>query len=229
VDAIRDVDPSHLVYTTVANPDLLDQYAPYVDVFSNDPYPLASGNTNTVAVANATARARAAVGPGRALWMVPQCFGYTKGPWVIPTPAQERSMTYQAIIEGANGLIWYTYDDIQFKVLDHPELWAMLKQLTSEIKALTPTLLEPAADGQRFAAGPDNCLRGVAIRLGRELTVLTAHTNEKDLGQQELGAAGLPATGKAEVMFEDRSVDVVAGKIRDAFAPYAVHVYRMQL
>ena len=91
VDAIRDVDPNHLVYTTVASPDLLDRYAPYVDVFSNDPYPLASGNTNTVAVANATARARAAAGPGRALWMVPQCFGYAKGPCVVPTPAQERS------------------------------------------------------------------------------------------------------------------------------------------
>lgn len=229
VDAIRDVDPNHLIYTTVANPDLLNQYAPYADVFSNDPYPLAGGNTNTVAVANATARARAAVGPGRALWMVPQCFGYAKGPWNIPTPTQERSMTYQALIEGANGLIWYAYDDIQFKVLDHPELWAMLKQLTREIKTLTPTLLEPACDGQRFAAGPDKSLRGVSIRLGNEVTVLTAHSNEKDLGQQELGVPGLPASGQAEVMFEDRSIDVVDGKIKDAFAPYAVHVYRMKL
>ena len=53
--------------------------------------------------------------------------------------------------------------------------------------------------------------------------------NEKDLGQQELGALGLPASGQAEVMFEDRSVDVVDGKIKDAFAPYAVHVYRIKL
>ena len=228
VDAIRDVDPNHLVYTTVANPDLLHQYAPYADVFSNDPYPLTSSNSNTVAVANATARARVAVGPGRALWMVPQCFGYAKGPWNIPTPAQERSMTYQALIEGANGLIWYAYDDIQFKVLDHPELWAMLKQLTREIKALTPTLLEPACAGQRFAAGPDNCLRGVSFQQGRELTILTAHTHEQDLGLQELDVPGLSATGQAEVMFEDRSVDVVKGKIKDTFAPYAVHVYRMK-
>jgi hypothetical protein len=229
VDAIRDVDPSHLVYTTVANPDLLERYAPYADVFSNDPYPLTGENTNTIAVANATARARAAVGPARALWMVPQCFGYTKGPWVIPTPAQERSMTYQAIIEGANGLIWYTYDDIQFKVLEHPELWAMLKQLTSEVTVLMPTLLDPASDGKRFADGPDGCLRGTAITLGSELTILAAHTNNKDLGQQELCVPGLPAAGKAEVLFEDRSVDVVAGKIRDLFAPYAVHVYRIKL
>jgi ligand-binding sensor domain-containing protein len=160
--------------------------------------------------------------------MVPQCFGYVKGSWNIPTPAQERSMTYQALIEGANGLVWYAYDDVQFKVLDHSELWGMMKQLTREIKILTPILLEPAGDGQRFAAGPDNCVRGVSIQLGRELTVLMAHTNEKDLGQQEVGAPALPATGKADVMFEDRSVDVVDGKIQDAFAPYAVHVYRLK-
>ena len=92
------------------------------------------------------------------------------------------------------------------------------------LEAFTPD----GRDGQRFVAGPDNCLRGVAIKLGRELTVLTAHTNEKDLGQQELDAPGLPAAGKAEVLFENRSVDVVAGKIRDAFAPHAVHVYRMK-
>jgi len=229
VDAIRDVDPNHLIYTTVANPALLSQYAPCTDVLSNDPYPLANGKIDTLAVASATARARAAVGPGRALWMVPQCFGYAKGPWQVPTPAQERSMTYQALIEGANGLIWYVYDDKQFKVLDHPDLWAMMQQLTAEVKALTPILFEPAQDGQRFATGPDDCLRGVSIKQDRELTILTAHTNEKDLGQQELAAPGLPATGRAEVLFENRTLNVGGGKIRDGFAPYAVHVYRVKL
>jgi hypothetical protein len=137
-------------------------------------------------------------------------------------------MTYQALIEGANELIWYAYDDVQFKVLDHPELWAMMHQLTREIKSLTPVLLEPAGDGQRFVAGPDHCLRGVSIMLDGELTVLVAHTHEKDLGQQAWSAPALPATGKADVLFEDRSVDVVDGKIQDAFAPYAVHVYRLK-
>ena len=145
-------------------------------------------------------------------------------------------MTYQALIEGANGLVWYVYDDFQFKVLDHPELWAMMQQLTVEIRTLTPILLEPAHDGRRFATGPDNCLRGVSIKQGgrtasvrRELTILAAHTNEKDLGQQELSAPGLPAAGKAEVLFENRTVNVGGGKIRDGFAPYAVHVYRVKL
>jgi hypothetical protein len=135
---------------------------------------------------------------------------------------------WQAFLQGG-GVVVATDASIQFKVLEHPELWAMLKQLTSEVTILMPTLLNPASDGKRFADGSDGCLRGTAITLGSELTILAAHTNNKDLGQQELCVPGLPAAGKAEVLFEDRSVDVVAGKIRDLFAPYAVHVYRIKL
>ncbi|MHB8995837.1 MAG: glycoside hydrolase 5 family protein [Armatimonadota bacterium] len=229
IDAVRDVDPNHLLYTTVANPDVLLQYAPYVDVFSNDPYPVAGGRIDTIAVANQTARAREAILQSRPLWMVPQCFGYEKGPWQVPTPAQERSMTYQALIEGANGLIWYVYDDKLFKVLEHPELWAMMKQLAAEIKTLTPILLEPAYDAKRFATGPDNCLRGACIKQGGDLYILTAHSSEKDLGQVELSPPGLPAKATVEVMFENRTVPVSGGKIKDQFGPYAVHVYRVKL
>jgi hypothetical protein len=229
VDAIRDVDPNHLLYTTVADPGVLLQYAPYVDVFSNDPYPIANRNTNTIAVATQTARAREAIHQSRPIWMVPQCFGYEKGPWQIPTPAQERSMSYQALIEGANGLIWYVYDDKLFNVLDHPELWTMMKQLTGEIRTLTPILLEPAYDAVRFATGPDNCVRAACIKQGGYLYILTAHTNDKDLGQIELTPPRLPAKATVEVMFENRTLQASNGKITDAFAPYAVHVYRVKL
>jgi hypothetical protein len=229
IDAVRDTDASHPLYTTIANPGVLLQYAPYVDVFSNDPYPISGGNKNTIAVANQTAQAREAVQRKRPLWMVPQCFGYPDGPWDVPTPAQERSMTYQALIEGANGLIWYVYDDKKFKVLDHPELWAMMKQLVAEIKTLTPVLLDPAYEAQRFQGGPEGCIRACAIKDGGNLTIMAAHTNEKDLGPQELAVPGLPAGAKAEVMFEQRSLDAAGGKITDAFGPYAVHVYRVKL
>jgi len=228
IDAIRDGDPNHLLYTTIANADVLSQFAPYVDVFSSDPYPLANNNTNTIQVANQTARAREAIHQSRPLWIVPQCFGYVKGPWQVPTPAQERSMTYQALIEGANGLIWYVYDDVLFKVVEHPELWAMMKQLTGEVKALTPILLEPAYGAKRFQTGPDNCLRASCIKQGGDLYIMTAHTNEKDLGAVALAPPGLPAKATVEVMFENRTLQATNGKLTDTFAPYAVHVYRVK-
>ncbi|MEN6401415.1 MAG: hypothetical protein ABFD94_05675, partial [Armatimonadia bacterium] len=149
VEALRDADWSRLIYTTVASPDALARYAPYADVFTNDPYPVTAKNTNTIAVARQTARAREAVAGAKPLWMVPQCFGYADGHWAVPTPAQERSMTYQTVIEGARGLVWYTFDDKSFMVLDHPELWAMMKQLVAELKTLTPVLLQPEGKVKR--------------------------------------------------------------------------------
>lgn len=228
IEAIRDADWGHVIYTTVANPEALIRYAPYADVFSNDPYPLAQQNINTMAVARQTERARDSVAGQKPLWMVPQCFGYVDGPWQVPTPAQERSMTYQTLIEGAQGLIWYTFDDTKFKVLEHPELWAMMKQLVSEIKTLTPVLLHPALDAKRFTAGPEACIRAAAIPQGKELTIMAAHTNDQDLGAQELTIPGLKGKLTAEVMFEGRSVQVQDGKLNDSFAPYAVHVYRVK-
>ncbi|MEN6544595.1 MAG: hypothetical protein ABFE07_00980 [Armatimonadia bacterium] len=224
VEALRDADWSRLIYTTVASPDALARYAPYADVFTNDPYPVTAKNTNTIAVARQTARARESVAGAKPLWMVPQCFGYADGHWAVPTPAQERSMTYQTVIEGARGLVWYTFDDKSFMVLDHPELWAMMKQLVTELKALTPVLLQPEGKVKRFTAGPEDVIRAAAIGD----TIMAAHTNDKDLGPQELTIPGLKGKAQAEVLFENRTVSLTDGKLTDNFAPYAVHVYRVK-
>ncbi len=62
-------------------------------------------------------------------------------------------MTYQALIHGANGLIYYTYQDGKFNVREHPELWAEMKKLVAEVTALSSVLLGPANDGAQFRAG----------------------------------------------------------------------------
>ncbi len=227
IDAVLDTDPGHPLYTTVADPALLRRYGPYADIFSNDPYPVRKPDSNTIAVAHQTALAREAVQQRRPVWIVPQCFGYPDGPWAVPTPAQERSMSYQALIEGANGLIWDTYDDVKFKLNEHPEVLAMMRQLTREIRALPPLLLDPDAPTTRFQAGPDGCLRACAIRDARSVTILAAHTNATDLGPMTLKAPGLPAQGTAEVLFEDRHVAIANGQLVDAFGAYGVHAYRV--
>jgi hypothetical protein len=62
-----------------------------------------------------------------------------------PTPAELRNMTYQSLIAGANGIVYYTYHDGAWHLPDHPALWAGVKQLAPEIKQLSPFLLH----GQR--------------------------------------------------------------------------------
>jgi hypothetical protein len=40
--------------------------------------------------------------------------------------------------------------------------------------------------------------------------------------------AGLPASAKAEVLGENRTLAVTGGKFDDAFEPYGVHLYRIK-
>ncbi|MEN6403345.1 MAG: hypothetical protein ABFD94_15505, partial [Armatimonadia bacterium] len=76
----------------------------------------------------------------------------------------------------------------------------------------------------RFTAGPEDVIRAAAIGD----TMMAAHTNDKDLGPQELTIPGLKGKAQAEVLFENRAVSLTDGKLTDNFAPYAVHVYRVK-
>ena len=226
IDVIKGIDPNRVTYTTLCIPDQYSTYAPVTEVFSLDPYPVHKGNHNLPSVGECVDLARDAVLQSKPLWVVPQCFGGYSA-WDVPSPAEERCMTYQALIHGANGLVYYTYNDGKFDVLEHPELWAEMKKLVAEVKALSPVLLGPANGGVRFRAGEDDMIHGLAARDGGSLYLITVNAEDEDAGQVELSVKGLPAHGTAEVLFEERSVDVVGGKISDNFGPCASHVYKV--
>jgi len=227
IDAIKDIDPNRVTYTTLCVPDQYTTYAPVTEVLSLDPYPVRKGPHFLSAVGECVDRARDAVEGRKALWVVPQCFGGYSA-WEVPSPAEERSMTYQALIHGANGLVYYTYNDGSFSVIDHPELWAEMKKLVAEVKALSPVLLGPANEGVQFLAGAEDVVHGLAARDGEDLYLITVNAEDKDAGRVELSVAGLPTKGQAEVLFEGRTVDVVEGMITDDYGPCASHVYRVR-
>jgi len=228
IDVIKGIDPNRVTYTTLCIPDQYRTYAPVTEVFSLDPYPVHQGNHNLSAVGECVDRARDAVQQEKPLWVVPQCFGGYSS-WDVPSPAEERSMTYQALIHGANGLVYYVYQDGLFDVLQHPELWAEMKTLVAEVKALSPVLLGAAYGGVRFRAGRNGMVHGLAARDGGSLYLITVNAEDEEAGRVELSVKGLPASGEAEVLFEGRSVGVVDGKIRDSYGPCASHTYKVQV
>ena len=138
-------------------------------------------------------------------------------------------MTYQALVHGANGLVYYTYNDGGFSVREHHELWAEMKRLVAEVNALNSVLLGPADEGVRFLAGPRDMVHALAVRDGQDLYLITVNAEDADAGRVELSVAGLPPRGSAEVLFEGRSVDVADGTIMDDYGPCASHVYRVNL
>lgn len=59
-----------------------------------------------------------------------------------PTAEEVRNITYQALINGVDGILYYTYLDEIWNLEEHPEIWAELTRLASEVRLLTPAIIE---------------------------------------------------------------------------------------
>jgi len=150
---------------------------------------------------------------------------------VRPTFYQQRYMTYQAIICGAKGLAWFG-SNLALSAEDAPYGWNwtywvdVMKPLLEEIKAgseLNRVITAPSHDLMLGVAGA-----GDVEYLARELdgrVYLLASKRESPTATVTF--ANLPASGKAEALFENRTIDIVNGTLTDSFAPNAVHVYRL--
>jgi hypothetical protein len=96
-----------------------------------------------------------AVKGSRPLWMVIQYFPLTgAGGW--PAYGELKTMSWMAIIEGARGLLYWSYGEKGLAWVKDPktreEKWAELVKLTKEIRALEPVLLAPDADVARSSS-----------------------------------------------------------------------------
>lgn len=89
---------------------------------------------------------RLAAGPDRPVLAVVQAFDWSVFPELLPVPGprrpptlqEMRAMTYLALLEGMNGLLFYSFDDSRWRIREHPETWEALKRVVSEIRAREP-------------------------------------------------------------------------------------------
>lgn len=58
-----------------------------------------------------------------------------------PTPAELRNMTYQAVVAGVKGVVYYSYRSGGNRVTDDGPLWQETRNLAAEMRVLSPTLL----------------------------------------------------------------------------------------
>jgi len=121
-----------------------------LDVMGLDPYPIVkpAGQNDLAMVGEWTRLGQDAVKRSRPVWMVLQYFPLTAaGGW--PTEAELRAMSWMAIIEGARGLLYWSFGEKGLAWVKDPrqreQRWAELVRVTKEIKALEPVLLAPDA------------------------------------------------------------------------------------
>lgn len=173
-----------------------------------------------------------------ALWPIIQYFkGYAS--WErFPTAAELRAMSYASLIHGANGITWYTYrstpKDGNFGVTASPEHWDNICKLATEIKLLTPILIERDAEKQfvpRIVSGPTkNTLGGASITArtknhAGKIYLFSVNSTTKNV-RAEFSAPGI-VSGKDYLT--NTTVSISKGRFSEEFAPYEVKIFELNL
>jgi hypothetical protein len=121
-----------------------------LDVMGLDPYPILkpAGRNHLAMVGEWTRLGQEAVKRSRPVWMVLQYFPLTAaGGW--PSESDLRAMSWMAIIDGARGLLYWSFGEKGLAWVKDPrereQKWAELVRVIKEIKALEPVLLAPDA------------------------------------------------------------------------------------
>jgi hypothetical protein len=197
-----------------------------VDVLGLDPYPIVKprGQNDLAMVGEWTRLGQEAVKSSRPVWMVIQYFPLTSaGGW--PSYDDLKAMSWMAIIEGARGLVYWSYGEKGLAWVKDPktreERWTELVRITKDIEALESVLLAPDADVARPSSPT---VRALGKRMPDGARYLFAYNST---GKPATIAWTLvePATGivdldaKAGVPTEKRD------RFEATFAPYEVKRY----
>ena len=162
-DLMERLDPGHPGWVVLYQYTQIADYMPSFDVIGTDPYPIPRAAAMASTWTRATRKGTMGLKP---LWQVPQAFdwaAYKKTPEEkkknrAPTEAELRSMCWQCIACGANGLVMYSWFDLWKEPNGVPfaQRWAEVCRVGQEIKEQIPVLL---------AAGPAPSVSGAPEEL----------------------------------------------------------------
>jgi hypothetical protein len=246
---IHELDANHPVWITQAprgTVESLKRYDPFYDVGAIDIYPVSyppGVHTDLpnkgLSMTGDYAKMMADVTGGRKpFWMVLQvCFsGVTKPGKTLrfPTFPEQRYMSYQSIIEGARGLLYFGGNvEACWNDADRALGWnwtfynRVLKPLLDELSPegpLYPALIAPDSKMSVRVSGAKD-LEFRVRESGNQLFLIAA---KREGETAEVTFSGLPEDVKSGTLLyeEPRKVIAKSGKFADWFGPNEVHVYR---
>jgi len=223
---VLELDSQHKVAIVVHMREFYTDYAATTDIFMTDVYPIRSTQFSSVAPVGWGVRdALAATGGTKPVWAVIQAF---RG-WVwprLPTPKELRAMTYLAIVQGASGVFFYSYDTGgEFDDMkDQPDFWQAVKDVGAEMSQLMPCLVRPPAGLASMALSPRGAEICCTTRTDGQNSYLIAVNAGPEPASARFRLAARSRT--AEVLFEGRRVEAQDGVLHDRFEGFAAHIYR---
>ena len=160
-DLLEKLDPGHPGWVVLYQYTQIRDYLPTFDVIGTDPYPIPTKPAATAT--HCTHLTRYGTLGCKPLWQVPQAFNWAaykktpeeKAKHRAPTEAELRSMCWQCIANGSNGLVLYSFFDLEKEPNGETfaSRWAECRRVGAEIRAQIPVLLSVEGAG-RGLVGP---------------------------------------------------------------------------
>jgi hypothetical protein len=220
---IREHDPWHPVTIVFMAPFLsAKNYSNALDIVMADPYPVP--DMPVTLAGNVAGQLSAEFIGKKPVWIVPQAFG--GGEWWGREPSLQemRTMTYQAIIRGARGIQYFIRQGLNF-FPKSTAAWAECGRMAIEIAELTPWLLSDET-AIPVTSGSGNIMITSALHDNRLLILAVNKTNAPQTTGYSISGG---ISGRARVIFENRSINVNGGYFSDNLPAFGSQAYMIEL
>ncbi|MGC8864063.1 MAG: hypothetical protein ACP5R5_15000, partial [Armatimonadota bacterium] len=253
---IKGLDPVHPVAMCIALVSRAPQYVDAMDVLMVDIYPVPHQPVTAVAEGVDKALAAVTLAPGREsgtdsprtgegspvdsatlspagkdaglrkpVWFIPQAFGGGEFWYREPTAREVRVMTYLALIHGATGIQYF----IRRPPTGNPKspvVWSECRTLAMECSQLAPAILS-GNPAPKVVCEPEQIHARAWMDRGMLFVIAVNTKNEPTALRLTLEGCGY--SGKADLIFERRKVDVVSGGIADIIDAMDSRIYRVPI
>lgn len=220
---VRKIDPNNPTYLVITDPRVYETFGRCCDVLAIDTYPI-SKKFPINDVGFNIAKAYAQSDGDLPIWHCGQLFAWPSDR--LPTPLENRFMTYLALLDGAKGVLWYGMNWYGTSLpKEDPELWKAHSALVRELNDLAPFFIAPGLGTDLVVEDENRVVRANLKETadGRRL-VIALNTSQETVTTAEIGISGMEQ-GEAAVVGEGRTIAVKNGKLTDRFEPLAVHLY----
>ncbi|WP_193194516.1 hypothetical protein [Nostoc sp. MG11] len=228
---VKKINPNYLTYISMFSlkPEVVMRFLHTSDLIGFQSYPISDRPLNStfddmkflVNISQKYNAAPAIANLQTFKWNEPDSIG---NPQRKPRFSEIRNMTYQALLGGVKGIIYFSYLYENWYLPEHQELWNGLKSLVPEIKVISPILLN--GNLNQIDAGFKNILAGTWRNQNQVLAVIinTSYTDTTEV------AIKVPANlSQAKSMFANRASGLVirGDKLSGLIKPLDVHVYSL--
>ena len=139
-----------------------------------------------------------------------------------PSYAEQLAQCWSALCAGCSGVTWFV------NMVSAEGNWKAMCDFNREAQELKDFLLTEEITPPALCSIGDDLIRSRTSKKGEDWYLFTVNIDEGAVEKAEYTLpAAAPQNGTAEVLFENRTVEVKDGKIVDSYAPFARHIYKI--